>query len=50
MTINDLYWVNHDRKKALRVIRLIQETQIEPFGGDVAGYGAKRIDGEHRLV
>ena len=53
------YWVNHDRKKALRVIRLIQETQTDPFGGigkpeplkhELAGCWSKRIDQEHRLV
>ena len=46
------YRVNQDRKKALRVIRLIQETQIDPFGGigkpeplggDVAGCGRNAL-------
>lgn len=53
------YWVNHDRKKALRVMRLIQETQTDPFGGigkpeplkhELSGCWSKRIDQEHRLV
>lgn len=53
------WWVNQDRKKALRVIRLIQETQNDPFGGigkpeplrhELAGCWSKRIDDEHRLV
>jgi toxin YoeB len=44
---------------ALRLIRLIQETQAEPFGGigkpeplkhELAGCWSKRIDDEHRLV
>ncbi len=53
------YWVNHDRKKALRVMRLIQETQTDPFGGigkpeplkhELSGCWSKRIDQEHRLI
>ena len=53
------WWVQQDRKKALRVLRLIQETQRDPFGGigkpeplkqELAGCWSKRIDNEHRLV
>ena len=53
------WWVRTDRKKALRVFRLIQETQSDPFGGigkpeplkhELAGCWSKRIDDEHRLV
>ncbi len=53
------WWVQHDRKKALRLLRLIQETQSDPFGGigkpeplkhELAGCWSKRIDDEHRLV
>ena len=53
------WWVQHDRKKALRLIRLIQDTQRDPFGGigkpeplkhELAGCWSKRIDDEHRLV
>ena len=53
------WWVRHDRKKAARLIRLIQETQVDPFGGigkpgplkhELAGCWSKRIDDEHRLV
>ncbi|HEX8235987.1 MAG TPA: Txe/YoeB family addiction module toxin [Abditibacteriaceae bacterium] len=53
------WWVQNDRKKALRFIRLIQETQENPFGGigkpeplkhELAGCWSKRIDQEHRLV
>ncbi len=49
------WWV----QKALRLIRLIQETQENPFGGigkpeplkhELAGCWSKRIDQEHRLV
>ena len=50
---------SQDRKKALRVIRLIQETQDDPFGGigkpeplkhELAGCWSKSIDDELRLV
>lgn len=53
------WWIQHDRKKALRIVRLIQETQSDPFGGigkpeplknELAGCWSKRIDEEHRLV
>ena len=27
------WWVQHDRKKALRLLRLIQDTQSDPFRG-----------------
>jgi len=48
-----------DRKKALRILRLIRETVREPFSGTgkpeplrhaLAGYWSRRIDREHRLV
>lgn len=53
------WWVNQDRKKALRLLRLIEETVKEPFGGigkpeplkyELAGCWSKRIDEEHRLI
>ena len=53
------WWVQTDRKRALRVLRLVQETQTDPFGGigkpeplkhELAGCWSKRIDAEHRLV
>lgn len=53
------WWVQHDRKKALQVIELIQETQREPFAGkgkpeplkhELAGCWSRRIDQEHRLI
>ena len=52
-------WVQRDRKKALRIIRLLKETQSDPFGGigkpeplkhELEGCWSKRIDDEHRLV
>jgi toxin YoeB len=58
--LDDLaYWVQQDRRKALRIVRLIQETASDPFGGigkpeplkhELAGCWSKRIDDEHRLV
>ena len=27
------WWVQQDRKKALRIIRLVEETTKDPFGG-----------------
>lgn len=58
--VEDLaWWIVQDRKKALRILRLIQETQTNPFGGigkpeplkhEMAGCWSKRIDDEHRLV
>ncbi|HEX6964033.1 MAG TPA: Txe/YoeB family addiction module toxin [Lacipirellula sp.] len=58
--LDDLaWWVQQDRKKALRIIRLVQETAVDPFGGvgkpeplkhELAGCWSKRIDDEHRLV
>jgi len=53
------WWVEKDRKKALRILRMIQETHGNPFGGigkpeplkhELAGCWSKRIDQEHRLV
>ena len=53
------WWIKADRRMALRIIRLIQETEADPFGGigkpeplkhELAGCWSKRIDNEHRLV
>ena len=53
------WWVEQDRSQALRVIRLIRETQRDPFKGigkpeplrhELAGCWSRRIDQEHRLV
>jgi toxin YoeB len=53
------WWIKQDRKKALRILRLIQEMQGDPFGGigkpeplkhELSGCWSKRIDQEHRLV
>jgi toxin YoeB len=57
--LDDLaYWVEHDRKKAIRVIDLVLDTQRDPFAGkgkpeplkhELAGCWSRRIDQEHRL-
>jgi toxin YoeB len=53
------WWVEKDRKKALKIIKLIKEIQKNPFEGigkpeplkhDLSGCWSRRIDGEHRLV
>lgn len=53
------WWVEHDRKMALKIIKLIQEVQRTPYEGtgqpeqlkhDLAGCWSRRIDQEHRLV
>jgi toxin YoeB len=53
------WWVEKDRKKAIKIIKLIKEVQRTPFQGtgkpeplrhDLAGCWSRRIDEEHRLV
>lgn len=53
------WWVQRDRKVALRILRLVQEVQKDPFQGigkpeplrhELAGCWSRRIDDEHRLV
>ncbi|HEX3552228.1 MAG TPA: Txe/YoeB family addiction module toxin [Thermoanaerobaculia bacterium] len=53
------WWVEQDRKKALKIMKLIEAIQREPFTGagqpeilkhDLAGCWSRRIDQEHRLV
>ncbi len=53
------WWVRHDRKKALRILKLIREAARSPFEGTgkpeplchaLSGYWSRRIDAEHRLV
>lgn len=58
--VEDLaWWIQNDRRAALRIIRLVLETLKDPFGGigkpeplkhELAGCWSKRIDQEHRLV
>lgn len=53
------WWVEHDRKIALCVFKLIQEVQRTPYEGsgqpeplkhELAGCWSRRINQEHRLV
>jgi len=53
------WWVEKDRKQALRVIKLIEAIQRDPFQGigqpeplkhDLSGCWSRRINDEHRLV
>lgn len=53
------YWVEHDRKIAVRIVRLVKEIERQPFEGigkpeplryDMAGFWSRRITDEHRLV
>ena len=53
------WWVEKNRKKALRIIKLIKEVQRDPFTGtgkpdplkhELSGCWSRRIDKEHRLV
>jgi toxin YoeB len=53
------FWVETDRRIALRVLELVEATLREPFAGvgkpeplkhALAGAGSRRITGEHRLV
>jgi toxin YoeB len=53
------YWVEADRRKALRISQLIEQTLRAPFTGPgkpeplkfrLSGCWSRRIDREHRLV
>jgi len=53
------WWIESDRKKALKIIKLIREVQRNPFEGtgqpealkhDLSGCWSRHIDQEHRLV
>jgi toxin YoeB len=53
------WWIENNRKKALRIVKLIKEVQKDPFQGtgkpemlkhDLSGCWSGRIDQEHRLV
>jgi toxin YoeB len=53
------YWVQMDPKLAKRLLRLIEETKRDPFGGagkpeplrgELSGWWSKRINQEHRLI
>jgi len=53
------WWIEKDRKTALRIVRLIRDIERDPFKGtgkpeplkgDLQGCWSRRIDDEHRLV
>ncbi|MBI5414335.1 Txe/YoeB family addiction module toxin [Candidatus Peregrinibacteria bacterium] len=53
------YFMKHDRKKALKIMELLEDTLRHPFVGvgkpeplkyEFAGCWSRRIDQEHRLV
>lgn len=53
------WWVQNDRKQALKIMKLIQAVQRDPFQGigkpeplkhDLSGCWSRRINQEHRLV
>ena len=53
------FWVESDRKVALRLLELVEATGRDPFQGigkpeplrhDLAGCWARRINHEHRMV
>ncbi len=53
------HWINTDRRKALKVVGLIENALATPFDGlgkpeplkfELAGCWSRRIDLEHRLV
>lgn len=53
------HWIATDRKLALRIMRLLNDIERDPFTGlgkpeplkgDTSGYWARRINDEHRLV
>lgn len=53
------WWVEKDRKKALKIIKIVQAIQRDPFQGpgqpeplkhELSGAWSRRIDIEHRLV
>ena len=53
------WWVERDRKQALKIIKLIQEVQRNRFQAigkpeklkhDLSGCWSRRIDKEHRLI
>lgn len=58
--IEDLaWWIEKDRKKALKIIRLITDIQRDPFHGigkpeplkhELSGCWSRRIDDVHRIV
>lgn len=53
------WWIENDRKMAVRIMRLVREIQRTPFEGtgqpeplkhELSGCWSRRINQEHRLV
>ena len=53
------FWIENDRKTALRILRMIEQIQRSPFEGigkpeplkgDFKGFWSRRITEEHRLI
>ena len=53
------YWIKHDRKKALKIFKLLDDITRHPFEGigkpeslkeNYKGCWSRRIDNEHRLI
>jgi toxin YoeB len=53
------WWITKDRKKALKIVKLVEAIQRDPFKGiaqpeplkyELTGAWSRRIDHEHRLV
>ena len=53
------WWIQQDRKEALRIMEIIQDIQRDPFTGKgkpeplrhgLSGCWSRRIDEEHRVV
>lgn len=53
------WWAEQDRAQAIRIIRLVRDTQRDPFAGigkpeplrhELAGCWSRRINQEHRLI
>ena len=53
------WWIKKDRRKALKIVKLIEAVQRLPFEGpgqpeplkyELSGCWSRRIDREHRLV
>lgn len=53
------WWISHDKRTALRIVKLLREMQRTPFAGmgkpeplrhELQGMWSRRITQEHRLV
>jgi toxin YoeB len=53
------FWISNDKRKALKIVKLINEIQKNPYYGigkpeklknELSGCYSRRIDSEHRIV